>query len=160
MKYCKEGSAISKVKMFSNPTFQLTNSIRITLDKASVLIFCRLETCNPLLIFFISLINAFPTSWKRKITLANAFIFLSTYIIIQPTSRRLVNSTVLFRFCQFIGQDWSAAWLIKRAKIASDERVQLDCLQLRRSGRFCDCFLLLSKSYWPCLLMQSTFFLT
>jgi hypothetical protein len=128
MKYCKEGSAISKVKMFNNPTFNLTNCIRTTLDKASVLIFYRLETFNPLLIFFISPINAFPTSWKRKITLANAFIFLSTPIIIQSTSRRLINSSVLFRFRKFIGQDWSASRLSTRAKIASNERVQLHCL--------------------------------
>jgi hypothetical protein len=96
MMYCKEGNAISKVKMFNQLTFQLASNIRITLDKASVLISYRLETFNPLLIFFISLINAFPTSWKRKITSDNAYIFLSISIIIQPASRRLVNFAVLF----------------------------------------------------------------
>lgn len=160
MTYCQEGNAISKVKMFNQLTFQLASNIRITLDKASVLISYRLETFNPLLIFFISLINAFPTSWKRKITSDNAYIFLSISIIIQPASRRLVNFAVLFWFCQFIGQDRSASWLSKRAKRASNERVQFNCIQLRGSGRFRDSFLLLPKSYWACLFLQSSFFVT
>ena len=126
MKYCRGGSAISKGKMFSKLTFQLINSIKTTQDKTFVLIFYRLETFNPLLIFFTSLINVSPTSWKRKITLGNAYIFLSISIIIQPTSRRLVNSSVLFWFCQFFGEDLGAAWLIKIAKVVSYELIQLD----------------------------------